>query len=68
MPVPRRRSPKGPMALVKSPSNILKLLDIDFVFQKTKVLLLYGFAPSVILLGMYREPAPASWFDLINIW
>ena len=46
----------------------LKVLDIDFVFSNTKTLLLYTFAPAVVVLGMWTEPAPASWFDLINIW
>ena len=47
---------------------LFKLLDIDFVFQKTRTLLFYGFAPSVVIMGMLTEPAPASWFELINIW
>jgi hypothetical protein len=53
---------------MKAPSMALKVLDIDFVFRHTKTFLLYGFAPGVILLGMFKEPAPASWFELINIW
>lgn len=68
MPVPRRRKSKGVGALFKSPMLLFKILDIDFVFQKTKTLLYYGFAPGVVVLGMFMEPAPASWFDLINIW
>ena len=55
------------MALIKSPSNILKLFDIDFVFQKARPYLLYTFAPAVVLIGMYTEPSPASWLELINI-
>ena len=68
MPVPRRRKGTGAGALIKSPMAIFKVLDINFVFQKTRTLLLYGIAPSVILMGMFTEPAPASFFDLINIW
>jgi TOM7 family len=64
MPVPRRRN----KALVKSPTDVLKIFDIDFLFQKTKTLLYYGFAPAVVFIGMYREPGPASWFELINIF
>ena len=68
MPVPKRRQGKGVRALINAPSMALKLLDIDFVFTNTKTLLLYGFAPAVVVLGMWTEPAPASWFDLVNIW
>jgi hypothetical protein len=68
MPVPRRRKKAGVTALISSPSSILKVLDINLVFMKTRKLLWYSFAPGVILMGMYREPAPTSWFDLINIF
>jgi hypothetical protein len=67
MPVPRRRNKKGGLAIF-NPLAITKLLDINFVFQNSRTLLLYGFAPAVVLMGMLSEPAPASWFDLINIW
>jgi hypothetical protein len=68
MPVPRRRKAKGMGALVQSPLLLLKLLDIDFVFQKSRTVLLYGFAPTVVAMGMFTEPSPVSWLDLINIW
>jgi hypothetical protein len=68
MPVPRRRKSTGILSLVKSPLVLLKLFDIDFMFQKLRTPLLYGFAPGVVILGMFTEPSPASWFDLINIW
>lgn len=68
MGVPRRRKSKGGTSLIKKPLMLFKLLDIDFVFQKTRTLLFYGFAPSVVIMGMLTEPAPASWFELINIW
>lgn len=68
MPVPRRRKSSGISGLVKSPGLVFKALDINFMFQKSKTLLLWGFTPAVILTGMLTEPAPASWFELINIW
>jgi hypothetical protein len=67
MPVPRRRKKNGAVALL-NPLALTKVLDISFVFQKSRMLLLYGFAPSVVLMGMFSEPGPASWFELINIW
>ena len=67
MPVPRRRKQTTLMRIQNAPKFALKLLNIDFLFQKTRVFLLYGFAPAVILLGMNTEPAPASWLELINI-
>jgi hypothetical protein len=45
----------------------MKLLDIHFVFSYTRILLLYGFAPAVIFIGMNTDPKPASWLELINI-
>jgi len=42
-------------------------MDIDFVFQKTKTLLLWGFAPTIVLIGCMTEPRPSP-FDLINIF
>lgn len=64
MPVPRRRKSVS-TALTKS--NILALLDINVIFQKTKTLLYWGWTPAVILIGLYTEPRP-SWIDLINLW
>lgn len=49
------------------PSYALRMFDIDYVFQKSRLLLLWGFAPTVVLIGMMTEPTPASWFELINI-
>jgi hypothetical protein len=69
MPVPRRRKSQGLGALVVSPTVLISnLLDINFIFQKSKALLYYGFTPMVIYIGMTTEPSPASWFDLINIF
>ncbi|KAG7364197.1 TOM7 family protein [Nitzschia inconspicua] len=68
MPVPRRRqSSRG--LVVASPAALLSnLLNIDYIFQRSKTLLYYGFTPMVIYIGMTTEPSPASWFDLINIF
>lgn len=64
MPVPKRRS----RSLAVSPTVLLSnIFDIDFIFQRTKTLLYYGFTPMVIYFGMTTEP-PAGWFDLINIF
>lgn len=60
--VPRRRGRRG-----LDISLALKLFDINFLLSKTRLLILYGFAPTVVLIGMYTEPRPASWFDLVNI-
>lgn len=68
MPVPKRRKPKGGAMAAYNPLQLLNLLDIHFMFTKTRSLLLYGFAPTVIVMGMFTEPAPASWLELINIW
>ena len=69
MPVPRRRQSKGLGGLITSPTALLSnLFDIDFIFQRSKTLLYYGFTPMVIYIGMTTEPSPASWFDLINIF
>ncbi len=66
MPVPRRRK----LTLIdharNMPSYALKLLDADYLFQKSKTLLFYGITPAVILLGMMTEPRP-GWLELINI-
>lgn len=69
MPVPRRRKSTAALSLlVKSPLVLLKLFDIDFMFQKLRLPLFYAFAPGVVIIGMFTEPSPATWFDLINIW
>ena len=67
MPVPRRRRSKGVVSLSKLPSHALSLLDVTFIFEKTKPLIYYGFAPAVVLIGLYTEPKP-SLIDLFNIW
>ena len=67
MPVPRRRKASAFSTITSLPSMALKLLDADFIFQKSKIFLYYGFAPAVICLGMMTEPRPASWLELINI-
>ena len=62
--IPRRR----PKSLAKRiASAAVKVFDADFVFQKTRTILFYGFAPAVIYVGMTTEPRPESLFDLINI-
>ena len=65
MPVPRRRNQKNSMSSL--PSLALKLLDANFLFEKSKWILYYGFAPAVVYLGMTKEPCPSSWLELINI-
>jgi hypothetical protein len=45
----------------------LRLFDADFMFQKMKPLLLWGFLPAVIWIGMNIEPKPASYLELFNI-
>lgn len=67
MPVPRRRSRSAASSLTSLPSLALKFLDADFIFQKSKTLIYYGFAPAVVLMGMMMEPRPSSWLELINI-
>jgi hypothetical protein len=64
MPVPRRRN-QNPMGSL--PSLALKLLDANFLFEKSKWIIYYGFAPAVVYLGMTKEPCPSSWLELINI-
>ena len=62
--VPRRR----PKSIVRDmSSNVLKIFDAHFVFQKTQTILLYGFTPAVIWIGMTTEPRPSSFWELINI-
>ena len=67
MPVPKRRKPSPMETLANLPSLTLQLFNADFVFQKTKWLFYYGFAPVVIYMGMNKEPCPSSWLELINI-
>jgi len=54
-----------------SPSGIrafaFNCLDINWVFQNTKVFLLYGFLPGVLAIGLNTEPRP-SLIDVFNIW
>jgi hypothetical protein len=69
MPVPKRRRAQGSggLALSKISSQVLKLLDIDFVWQRTKTYVLYAFPIYVLYTGLNMEPKP-SFFDLINLW
>ncbi len=67
MPVPRRRSSTPVQKITSLPRLALKLLDADFIFQKSKTLFHYGFLPAVIFMGMTTEPRPSSWLELINI-
>jgi len=69
MPVPRRRSSSKStgFSLSTLPSRALRLFDIGYIFQNTRTVLLYGFAPAVITIGMLTEPAPVSWFDIFNL-
>jgi len=66
MPVPRRRKSKG-LSVPRLAELAPKLLDINFVFQHTKVFLLYGFMPAVLFIGLRTEPRP-SLIDVFNIW
>jgi hypothetical protein len=66
MPVPKRRETKA-LSVSNLSSLVKNCFNIDFVFQKTKVFLLYGFAPAVIAVGLSTEPRPSLW-DLFNIW
>jgi hypothetical protein len=67
MPVPRRRNSAGIVSVSQLTKKALLVLDINFVFQKTKTLLYWGFTPAVIMIGLMTEPKP-SWIDIINIW
>ena len=66
MPVPRRRKVTTFEQIRNIPSMALKLLDADFLFQKSKTLLYYGVTPAIVLMGMMTEPRP-GWLELINI-
>jgi hypothetical protein len=67
MAVPRRRQSGGLVKFGKLSSRILSMLDVNYIFAKTRTLLLYGFAPAVVLIGLRTEPRPSPW-DLVNIW
>jgi len=71
MPVPKRRNKStgvSSSSIVKMPMAFMKkALDINYVFQLTRPLLLYGFAPTVVLIGMYTEPQPGSWIEAVDI-
>lgn len=72
MPVPRRRNRssrgrKGGFSLMDVPRYALRLFDANYVFQKARVALLYGFAPAVFYIGMTTEPRPQSWLEPFNI-
>ncbi len=45
----------------------LRLFDANYVFAKTRIALLYAFAPAVFYLGMTTEPCPQSWLEPFNI-
>lgn len=66
MSVPRRRRASTIEQIRNIPSLALKLLDADFLFQKSKTLLYYGMTPAIVLIGMMTEPRP-GWLELINI-
>ena len=68
MPVPRRRKPRGGSLALSPTVLISNLFNIDYIFKRSRTLLYYSFAPAVIFYGMTTEPAPASWFELINIF
>jgi hypothetical protein len=67
MAVPRRRQATKSLTVSNLSSQIFSALDINYIFQKTKVLLLWTWTPLVIGIGLYTDPRP-SWVDLINIW
>ena len=67
MPVPRRRRSSGALTFSGLTNNLANLFDMNFVFQKARLLIFYGFAPTVIYLGLQMEPRP-QFMDLFNIW
>jgi hypothetical protein len=69
MAVPRRRNRRSGAGFQISdvPKMALRLFDANFIFQKTRVVLLYSFAPAIFYLGMTTEPCPQSWIEPFNI-
>lgn len=73
MPVPKRRnqvsggSGGGALMIPNLTKMVFKLFDIDFVWQRTKVYVLYAFPCMVIYQGLQMEPKP-NFIDLFNIW
>eukprot|EP00577_Skeletonema_sp_RCC1716_P028316 CAMPEP_0113390396 /NCGR_PEP_ID=MMETSP0013_2-20120614/10141_1 /TAXON_ID=2843 ORGANISM="Skeletonema costatum, Strain 1716" /NCGR_SAMPLE_ID=MMETSP0013_2 /ASSEMBLY_ACC=CAM_ASM_000158 /LENGTH=71 /DNA_ID=CAMNT_0000273543 /DNA_START=139 /DNA_END=354 /DNA_ORIENTATION=+ /assembly_acc=CAM_ASM_000158 len=69
MPVPRRRNGKSGVgfSFMDAPKMALRLFDANYVFAKTRIALLYAFAPAVFYLGMTTEPCPQSWLEPFNI-
>ena len=69
MPVPRRRNRKSGVGfqVTDIPRMALRLFDINYIFSKTRIALLYGFAPAIFYLGMTKEPCPQSWLEAFNI-
>jgi len=70
MPVPKRRNRKSKgfsFQLSDLPSMAKKMFDINYVFQKSRMVLFYSFAPAIFYLGMTTEPRPQSWFEPFNI-
>ena len=72
MPVPRRRNRSSGggafgFRIADVPKMALRLFDANYIFQKTRIALLYGFAPTIFYLGMTTEPRPMSWLEPFNI-
>ena len=44
----------------------MSLTSPTVLFSKLHIVLLYGWLPTVIVIGMNIEPKP-SWWDLVNI-
>lgn len=67
MPVPKRRRTSKALTISGLSEQLYKLMDLNVIFQKSKTLLLYGFTPLVVFVGLQIEPRP-SLLDLFNIW
>jgi TOM7 family len=67
MPVPKRRTKRSLLSWNALPSLMLHAIDINFWFTTARPLLLWGFAPAVVLIGLQTDPKP-EWIDLINIF
>ena len=67
MPVPKRRRTSKALTIAGLSEQLYKLMDLNVIFQKSKTLLLYGFTPLVVFVGLQIEPRP-SLLDLFNIW